>query len=376
MIRKSKVLMLTIALITVLNKPVFAAPTSGQAQNQQLQETRKLLKEVEEKRFKLDQEIEILDMHIEEALAQIDENNKQLETIKKESSLTDSNLKQLEKELKQEQELFEKRMRAMYISGVDSYLEILFDSKGLDDFISKISTIGNIIKYNKEITASVKLKQGDLNGIKLKLNEQNNKLLALNEETTTKLEQLEASKAKQKTLIEEARQQESLLTAQEASQESEELRLSQTALATENTPTERPSRGGTVKEETPEIEVPSSASSNAVIAYASKFLGTPYLWGGTTPSGFDCSGFTQYVYRHFGVSLGRTTKNQIKDGVAVSRDKLQPGDLVFYGKNGIPSHMGIYIGNGKYIHAPQTGDVVKISSYTRKDYITARRVLN
>ncbi len=180
----------------------------------------------------------------------------------------------------------------------------------------------------------------------------------------------------QKTLIEEARQQERLLSAQEASQESEELRLAETALATENPPIERPSRGGAVKEETKEVEVPPSASSNAVIAYASKFLGTPYLWGGTTPAGFDCSGFTQYVYRHFGVSLGRTTKNQIKDGVAVSRDKLQPGDLVFYGQNGIPSHMGIYIGNGKYIHAPQTGEVVKVSSYERKDYITARRVLN
>lgn len=376
MIRKSKVLMVTLALITVLNKPVFAAPTSGQAPSQQLQETRKLLKEVEEKRFKLDQEIEILDMHIEEALAQIDDNKKQLETIKKESSITDSNIKELEKELQQEQELFEKRMRAMYISGVDSYLEILFDSRGLDDFISKMSTIGNIIKYNKEITTSVKLKQEDLNVIKLKLNEQNNKLLALNEETTTKLEQLEASKTKQKTLITEVRQQETLLTAQESSQENEELRLSQTALVTENTPTERPSRGGSVEEKPAGNEVPPSASSNEVIAYASKFLGTPYLWGGTTPSGFDCSGFTQYVYRHFGVSLGRTTRNQIKDGVAVSRDKLQPGDLVFYGKNGIPSHMGIYVGNGKYIHAPQTGDVVKISSYDRKDYITARRVLN
>ncbi|MBV4419305.1 C40 family peptidase [Clostridium tyrobutyricum] len=117
-------------------------------------------------------------------------------------------------------------------------------------------------------------------------------------------------------------------------------------------------------------------SSNAVVAYASNFLGTPYLWGGTTPAGFDCSGFTQYVYRHFGINLGRTTYNQIKDGYAVSRDELQPGDLVFYGQGGSPSHMGIYIGNGMYIHAPRTGDVVKISPYNRSDYITARRVMN
>lgn len=104
-------------------------------------------------------------------------------------------------------------------------------------------------------------------------------------------------------------------------------------------------------------------SNDNVVAYASNFLGTPYLWGGTTPSVFDCSGFTQYVYRHFGISVGRTTYDQITDGVGVSRDQLQPGDLVFFGKNGNPTHMGMYVGNGAMIHAPHTGDVVKISPY-------------
>jgi peptidoglycan DL-endopeptidase CwlO len=98
------------------------------------------------------------------------------------------------------------------------------------------------------------------------------------------------------------------------------------------------------------------------------------LWGGTTPSGFDCSGFTQYVYRHFGVSLGRTTYDQINNGYAVSKDQLQPGDLVFFG-TGSPTHVGIYVGNGMYINAPHTGDVVKIASVNRSDFITGRRVM-
>ena len=115
-------------------------------------------------------------------------------------------------------------------------------------------------------------------------------------------------------------------------------------------------------------------SDNNVIAYATNFLGTPYLWGGTSPStGFDCSGFTQYVYAHFGIRIGRTTYDQIKDGVSVARSALQPGDLLFYGTNG-PTHMGMYVGNDTYIHAPRTGDVIKISSINRRDYITARRV--
>ncbi|GAA0735196.1 NlpC/P60 family protein [Clostridium oceanicum] len=102
-----------------------------------------------------------------------------------------------------------------------------------------------------------------------------------------------------------------------------------------------------------------AASGQNIVSYARKFLGTPYVWGGTSPSGFDCSGFVQYVYKNCaGISLPRTTQAQINVGTPVSRSQLQPGDLVF------PStgHVGIYVGNGQMIHSPHTGDVVKISS--------------
>ena len=123
-----------------------------------------------------------------------------------------------------------------------------------------------------------------------------------------------------------------------------------------------PSRGAT------------SLSSNAIVAYASNFLGTPYAWGGNGPSTFDCSGFVKYVYAHFGVSLSRTTTTQINEGSYVPRSNLQAGDLIFFGEPSNPHHVGIYVGNNSYIHAPNTGDVVKISALTRSDYLTARRV--
>jgi cell wall-associated NlpC family hydrolase len=148
----------------------------------------------------------------------------------------------------------------------------------------------------------------------------------------------------------------------DASQAAVNATLRQIAEIRNNAPQIGVSRGSTI------------VSSNNVVAYASNFLGTPYVWGGTSPSpGFDCSGFTQYVYAHFGVRVGRTTYDQIKDGVSVARSDLQAGDLVFFGTNG-PTHMGMYVGNGTYIHAPRTGDVIKISSINRSDYITARRV--
>lgn len=178
------------------------------------------------------------------------------------------------------------------------------------------------------------------------------------------MDSLKASKDEQNELIKEAERQEKLLaaTANESQSRLNET-LRQIQAIRSSTPKYTPSRGAV------------SVSSSAVVAYASNFLGTPYKWGGTTPAGFDCSGFTQYVYKHFGINLGRATYNQINDGYAVSRDELKPGDLVFYGKGGSPSHMGIYIGNGMYIHSPRTGDVVKISPYDRPDYITARRVM-
>lgn len=122
---------------------------------------------------------------------------------------------------------------------------------------------------------------------------------------------------------------------------------------------------------------------DTVIATAQSLLGTPYVWGGKSPSdgGFDCSGLTQYVYGKVGVTLNRISADQALQGTAVSRANLQPGDLVFYSlsNDGRISHVGIYIGNGKMIHSPKTGDVVKTTdittSFWENIFVTARRVI-
>lgn len=114
---------------------------------------------------------------------------------------------------------------------------------------------------------------------------------------------------------------------------------------------------------------------NEIINTAKSFLGTPYQWGGTSPSGFDCSGFTQYVLAQNGKSIPRTSQEQFTSGQAVDKSQLQAGDLVFYG-NGEATHVGIYEGNNKIIHSPHTGDVVKesdFSTYWTSAYLGARR---
>ncbi|MCW6086700.1 C40 family peptidase [Clostridium sporogenes] len=112
-----------------------------------------------------------------------------------------------------------------------------------------------------------------------------------------------------------------------------------------------------------------AASGQSIVEYAKKFIGTPYVWGGTTPSGFDCSGFVQYVYRNAaGIELPRDTYGQLEVGTPVSQSDLQPGDLVFPNTG----HVGIYVGGGQMIHSPHTNDVVKISSVYK--FYTARRI--
>ena len=123
---------------------------------------------------------------------------------------------------------------------------------------------------------------------------------------------------------------------------------------------------------------PADASRGAqVVAIAMRYLGVPYKWGGASPStGFDCSGFTMYVFAQIGVSLPHYAAAQYGLGRPVSKSELAPGDLVFFRGLG---HMGMYIGGGNFIHAPRTGDVVKISSlsepYRVANWVGARRVL-
>lgn len=124
---------------------------------------------------------------------------------------------------------------------------------------------------------------------------------------------------------------------------------------------------------------PANPNGNDIVAYAKQYLGYKYVYGGTTPAGFDCSGFTQYVYKKFGYSLSRTASSQASNGVGISKSNLQPGDIIcFSGSSSSKkvTHVGIYIGSGKFIHAANARKGVIISNVDGAGfyYVCARRI--
>lgn len=129
--------------------------------------------------------------------------------------------------------------------------------------------------------------------------------------------------------------------------------------------------------------VSNTSTAQQIVEFAKKYVGYPYVWGGTSPAGFDCSGFTYYVFRQFGYSLNRTAAAQLSNGYAVSLSNLQPGDLVLFGRtyssSAAATHVGIYIGGNQFIHAANSGTGVVISSmsesYYASRFVGARRIV-
>lgn len=352
--------------------PVLANPSEAELNNQlseqrsELNQHKKSLEEVRGKLEDIESEIQFLDSDIEEAMRNINDTKKRIENTQLEIKAAGDAIVKAEDDMSAEKELFNQRMRAMYINGFDGYLSIILESKGFGDFLSRVDDIKRIIDADKEVIAELEVKKGEVEKKKQELQKQSEKLVALKAENEKTLAKLKEDKAKQAEKIAELKAEENKFSA-ELAEERKKINdtMERIKKIRASVPKYTPSRGA------------AAYSSDAVVAFASNYLGTPYVWGGSSPQpGFDCSGFTSYVYRHFGISIPRVAAAQATVGTAVARDDLQPGDLVFFKKPGRAiHHVGIYVGDGAYIHSPQTGDVVKISILTsRSDFYTARRV--
>jgi peptidoglycan DL-endopeptidase CwlO len=339
--KKTKAAVLALIMALSINGTALAAPTTSLQEKQQL----------EIKVEKIDNQISIV-------MGEIKDNETEIKGIQADITNVEKEVKTSEKKLEDQQNLYNDRLRAMYMSGSNSYIGVLLEADGISDFITRVEAIRTVITYDQKVMSEMDAAKAELDSKKAALKEKNDKIVATKAENEQKLTALNKDKTElDKSLA-------SLKTYANVSDgTSKTVAVAVTSVKTirESATTYEPSRGA------------AEISSSAVVAYASNFIGTPYAWGGNGPDTFDCSGFTSYVFRHFGISLPRTASGQQGVGVSVSKSDLQPGDLVFFGSPA--HHVGIYVGNGCYIHSPKTGDVVKISSLaSRSDYSGARRV--
>ena len=166
----------------------------------------------------------------------------------------------------------------------------------------------------------------------------------------------QATQATQTTQAVATTNQVAQTTSQTTSQPAAQTQTSQASQTTQTSQQTQASQA--------QVATPSSYSVSALLSYAQTFTGVPYVLGGTTPAGFDCSGFTQYVFNHFGKNIGRTTYQQQYAGTKLAVSSAQPGDLLFWGAYGSAYHVGIYLGGSSYIAAPEPGESVSVKSFT------------
>lgn len=368
--------------------------------NQNLQQSQLNADSVEKDIENLNMQIDQLDSKIGKLTRTISDTKTKISAKEVEIQAAQKNLDKAEANIKSEQDLFNKRMRAMYIAGTDQYISVLLSSKDFDDFLSRVQDIVSIINFDNKLIKDLSDKKEKINADETALKKNREKLLAYKQDNESKLTDLQNNSKQQQQLIADSKSRQAYYMSQisdyknkiedENKQVQETIKqLQALALAQERTQAKGSSgSSGNIQ-----------AAPNAIIAYAYNFLGDPYVWGaegepftqsdidmyrGTSHDltgmegllgrqAFDCSGFTQYVYAHFGIHVGRTTYDQINDGTPVSRSNLQPGNLIFFGSWDDPSHVGIYVGNNSVIEAPYSGGVVRVRALD--DYLTARRIL-
>jgi cell wall-associated NlpC family hydrolase len=271
------------------------------------------------------------------------------------------------------------RLVTLYTSDQSSTLEVILGAKSLDDVIARIDTASRVSSLDSRVLREVKQFKTAVKRHEHELAVANAAQERLVAERAAQRRAIASKLAERRRLLASIKGEIAHLLAQQHARELQMARIAQERVAAQ----QREAR--TVAEETVvgvTVETPEGATvappptHGGVVGVAMSYLGVPYVWGGGSPSGFDCSGLVMYAFAQVGVSVPHSSYAQYGMGVPVSRDQLAPGDLVFFDGLG---HVGIYIGGGQFVHAPHTGDVVKVSSMSESwyasTYVGARRIL-
>jgi cell wall-associated NlpC family hydrolase len=412
---KKKILAIMLASVIVIGSsiPAFATPD-----NQQLSDSRQKYAEIQSKITDIQNKIYDLDMQIEPLQLTVDKNKKEITSINKVIDNTTKDIEQCKKEIGTLDLALGKRVKAMYVSGdlEFSYLSFILESESTSDFFSRAQLVSQIVGKDKKAIDSITDKKKELDGKIQSLEDKKEDIDKLNKEVKGTLSELDVKKKAQQDLAKSANDEKSKFDAQYLSQiergtvqaqfdvinnsnsSSADLesvisqlrnirdnQIKSQIVTTEINEKIEKAKVTVASQKAAEVKavtasrgrvtskgaVPSAGNAQAILNEAYAQLGKPYVYGATGSANFDCSGFTQYVYENAaGLDISRTTYSQINEGQSVSESQLKPGDLIFTHAG----HVGIYVGNGQMIHAPQTGDVVKVAPVY--NFYAGRRIIN
>jgi cell wall-associated NlpC family hydrolase len=303
-------------------------------------------------------QIQQLDSSLERAIEAYDLANVKLARIRHDLSTNTRNLSIAKTSLKHAQRELSSRLVDLYTSeGGDSTLSVLLGSTSLDQLLSRMDAADRLSQQDALVLRQVAHFRREVQLRQVRLKKAHAEQRQVVSERAAAKASIQSQLGQRQALLSSIRGQIAQLQAEERARQAELAREAHARLATQQQaaaqqPLVQPPGGGVGG-------APPPPSNGGVVAIAMRYLGVPYVWGGASPAGFDCSGFTMYVYAQVGVSLPHNAAAQYGYGTPVSRSQLAPGDLVFFDGLG---HVGIYVGGGSFIHAPHTGDVVKISS--------------
>lgn len=306
-----------------------------------------------------------------------------LEQTRDEIRLTRLDLAKAERDLADAQVKLSNRATTLYKGGRIEIFDVLLGTTSFEDFMVRLDFAVRMNRSDADMVASVKDARARVEASERALEQRQAEQVALQAEAEMRAVAIEADMAAQQRFVNQLEGEiQTLIAAEEERQRQlAEERARQAAAAAAAAAANRGS-GSSGRAATAETSL--RAGHPEVVDIALQYLGVPYVWGGSSPSGFDCSGLTQYCYKQIGVSIPRTSQSQYNAGQHIDRDRLdllRPGDLVFFGTDGDDSqvhHVGMYVGDGNYVHAPYTGAVVRVDSLnariaSKADYVGASR---